>query len=58
VRFTAAMDPHGFAANAWSMIGHARGASARGCDLAAPDPMRLCLSCGEHWQDCESVKKF
>src|SRR5882724_8863173 len=58
VTATAAIDPHGLAAHAWAMVGHACGAPARGCDLAALDPMRLRLSCDHHRQDCDIAKNL
>ena len=42
-----AIGPHGFAAHAWAVVGHAGCAPGRGCDLAALDPVCLRLSCDQ-----------
>jgi hypothetical protein len=52
------VDPHGFAAHAWALIGHACGAPGRGDDLVALDSVRLRLSCNQDREYCESVRKF
>jgi len=55
---TGSIDPHGLAALARALVGHAGGAPGWGCDLVAFCAMGFRLSSGQRCQHCDRAKQF